>query len=241
MDNQINENSFEIFVVRLIEYELNQMKSFIKVIKQVLSDYQEKIENGPDISNEEYLNNDKKRDEFNAWYDEFSSIEGDFATRLYSSFIVSWYSFYEDSLKRLSRDLGLIEKSEDEKIFTSTNELIGLLEDEKDLQIDRVLMHEIELIKEIRNMITHNGGKFAFSVELSDSKKKAVKVTFDDGPKYVYIKKEMFNYLQSHEILHFYRTFFIKPTPEFCDHLIDVARLFFNDLFCQLDWKQVLA
>ncbi len=239
MNNDLTNDRVSIYIVWLIEFELKQMKSFVKTVNQAMSEYLEKIDHGPSITDEEYLNDDEKCDEFNAWTDLVASIEGDFARRLYSSFIISWFSFFEDSLTRLGRDLGLIDEPEDEKIYLSTEKMFDLLENKQDLSINPLMKNEIDLIKEIRNMVTHNGGRFAFSVEKAEQKKKSVKVTFDDGPLYVYIKKELFDYLKLHGILKYYGTFFIKPTPEYCEHIVVLAESFFNDLFGQLNWKLI--
>jgi hypothetical protein len=224
----------DIYNVWLINFELGQMAGYLKVLKTSLVDYQEKLEIVELPSSQEVLEDDEANDRFNAWFDEMSSIQGDFPRRLYSSFVVSWYSIVEDTLLKLCDDLNLqidYELKTEKKFSKGIWCARDLLQTCCSFQFDPKQWQELTLINKIRNQVVHNRGTFTHFIEKPEKLSRFVLLKQDDTDCYIDIDKNLYNYLINHELLSFYKTYFIWPTPEYCEYLVTFGHSLFDNVF----------
>jgi hypothetical protein len=99
----------DVYNVWLVEFELKQMAGYLKVLKKSLEDYAEKINDLNVVGDADVTVDEEANERFNEWCDEVLSVNpgGDFPRRLYSAFVVNWFSFIEDTLLDLCNDLNL--------------------------------------------------------------------------------------------------------------------------------------
>lgn len=223
-----------VYNVWLVDFELRQMAAFLKVLKISLEDYAQKIDNGPTDSpwptEQEIEEDDEANDRFNAWTDEVLSVSpgGDFHRRLYSTFLISFYSFVEDNLLKLCEDSNLpIETKPGKGIWGARDRI----QNNTLYQFDPEQWKELTLINKTRNQLVHNGGRFTYSLEKANDQKNYVLVNQNEEDYYVYIEGNLYEYLKKHGLIHFYGTFFIKPSPEYCEHLVAFGKSLFENLF----------
>jgi hypothetical protein len=230
----------DVYIVWLVNFELEQMNDLPFVLSEMLKDYEQKLENvytGDEIDTLD--DDDEEADaEFEKYIDIFQSVLGDFPRRLYSSFIVSWYSFIEDTLLTLCEDMKLeitIGIKDSGRIGTGIHRARRFLEQATDYSIDTNHWHELDIIRKIRNHIVHNGSKFPSSTDKSNGETHSIIVTYEGKDYYVvYSDEKLIRYLEEHSIIHYYGTVFIYPTHEYCQYLVNFGNLFFGKIFHDL-------
>lgn len=228
-----------VYNVWLVDFELRQMAGYLNFLKKSFTDYMEELEGFKMPEDDEILESDEFNEQFNRWYAEVASADegGDYRRRFYSAFVISWYAFFEESLLNVCKDQNLFDEYRGE-----TGKEIGkgiwfakdLLQKFTPYRFDQTLWKELVLINKIRNSLAHNSGKFAYSLEIGNEKQKVVQVQNHDEQHYVYIEEDLYKYLNRHGILHFYGTYFIRPTHEYCEHLIKIGQHTFANLFRRL-------
>lgn len=223
-----------VYNVWLVDFELNQMSGYLKVFKTAIADYIQKLETmDPYYGHESHLSDEDKDLLYNAYFDEFSSMLGDFPRRLYSSFVISWYSFVEETLVKICDDLN-------QPIEKGKESLIKRLEksfNKASYRFDPDQRQELLLINKIRNIIVHDGGKFLTSLKYDKEtcKTTLIKIRHENEDYYVNMSPNLNKYMEEHDILAYYGTFFIKPSHEYCEHLVAFGRDMFEDIFNKLN------
>jgi hypothetical protein len=228
-----------VYIVWLVNFELEQMHDLLFVLSDMLKDYEQKIENYYTLDELDTIVEDEDRDaEYDKYIDIFQSVLGDFPRRFYSNFIVSWYSFIEDTLLKLCEDMHLeitLGIKDSERIGTGIHRAKRFLEQAADYSIDSNHWHELDIIRKIRNQIVHNGSKFPSSTDKPNGETQSIVVTYEGKDYYVvYSDEKLIRYLEEHSIIHYYGTVFIYPTHEYCQYLVNFGNLFFGKIFHDL-------
>jgi hypothetical protein len=226
-----------IYNVWQVNFENEQLTTYLNILKDSMDAYKQQLEKYPVEGCDDW--SEAEEIKYGEYLDTFSTFLGDFPRRLYSSFIVSWFSYIEDTLIKLCEDI--VPKKPLE--FKNVDALgKGIFRVKKylsiccDYDIEKKYWNEIVLISKIRNQIVHNGGKFSFSVEKPNDQSKAILVKSGDVSHYLLDTEEnLYSYMDKHNLLHFYGTFFIKPPLEFCYYLVAFGRKFFDTLFNDLE------
>jgi hypothetical protein len=222
--------------VWLINFELEQLRDYLDVLDDALKDYEQKLENYYTI--DDLTDMDEEAEiRYDRYIDIFSSVLGDFPRRLYSSFVVSWYSFIEDAITQLCKDMDLMVtiRIQDQNNFRNgVYRAKRFLVEAANYTIDQGDYLELDIIRKMRNQIVHEGGKFQCSLEKPNEDVPAVFIAEQDPPLYLNIEKNLYLYLNKHSLLHFYGTFFINPTAEYGRYLIDFGTRFFHKIISEL-------
>lgn len=196
-----------------IEYEIRNMKRYLtmlqKVFEEKIDDFETNIEK--DMQQVKPENIDEY---FQLHEGEYWDLSELFPYYIYSSFIVSWYSYMEHTLNRFCED---IYKNKGYKIT---------LKDMADKGIRRAKMYlikvaditlidnhwnELALIGDIRNAIVHKSGNFLIN-ELRNN-------------------QTLKSYLKKHQILSDDGLNWCKPNIEYCNYLTIFSLMFFHNLF----------
>jgi hypothetical protein len=230
------EAMFGVYNVWLADFELNQMRLLLKFLTTSIELFRQKFEEIPLPTEEDAEKNNEISRTFEEMADQISSLEGDFPIRLYSSFIIIWYSFLEDTISRLCHDTNFDHKDIPNKRGTPQLGLwdgLKFLESNNKFNISSANRKELALINQIRNQITHERGSFYFSIEKEDGKD-SIPIKQGENIYQAYMEKQMYAYLKKYDLLHFYGTFFIFPKLEYCEHLIDFGSHFLDEIFHEL-------
>ncbi len=225
-----------VYITWLIRFELQQMNDLLDVLSVALQDYEQKLEDAYTAEELENLDDEGEK-EYEHYLDIFSSMFGDFPRRLYSSFLVSWYSIVEDTLTQLCIDLNLtiLVRFQDQEGFGSGFQRAkNFLIESGQVNINQTDWQEMEFIRKIRNQIVHKGGKFQISREKPDRIQAPLASTYD-GLYYIQIDKQLYDYMERYSLLHFYNTFLINPSLEYCRYLVDFGKNFFSKILSDLN------
>lgn len=155
--------SLPISTVESAAYQLRQMELYLDFLRLANDYVEEKLEKKYSPEDlDKVINADEfspEEEEYSKYLDMFSSLYGDFPRRLYSSFIISWYSFIEGALGEVCDYLLLNQR----RLYVARNRGVLLAREVfRNSEIQFTSNHEEELnwVTEIRNNIVHNGGVF---------------------------------------------------------------------------------
>ncbi|MBU1662117.1 MAG: hypothetical protein KKD28_11675, partial [Chloroflexi bacterium] len=203
----------------------------------MLHDYEQKLEKAYTIDDLTDMDEDAEID-YDQYLEHFASVLGDFPRRIYSSFIVSWYSIIEDMLFQLCEDLGLgisVTVQDTIRLGTGIQRSRLFLAEAANYTIDNDPWQELTKIQKVRNKIVHAGGRFAYSRDVPNGDSGAIPVPVNgETIYYLYAEKSLYRYLDKHELLKFYGTFFINPSFEYCSHLVMFGEHFFTKILHDL-------
>jgi len=221
----------------LIRLELEQMSRYLDLVETSLQQHFKKLE----TSYQEDMAQEMTEDEAAIWDDHYTDdfIEAgqDFPQLLLLSFIVTWYSFVEQRLIDLCEELKL-----SISVNPKNNESFGkgiwrarrfLLEARK-YSIDAIHWQELTRIGRLRNAIVHDGRRLPWSYYKSDGQ--SMPHSLDDGTTvYIHIEKDLFHYLQKHNMIEYSGPFFdIVPSFDYCNSLVKFGKELFSKLYNDL-------
>lgn len=225
-----------VYLVEACKFEIEQLNDFLFVIKDMLQDYEQKLEDWYSVEDLENMTREEEL-QYERYIDRFSNVVHDFPGRLYGSFIVSWYSFIEDSLIQLCRDMALkitVDVDNQGRFDTGIRRARKFLEEGAGCVTDTKHWQELLAVSQVRNLIVHNRGILKFSIGKRKFKQ-SIEVIRDDIKYHLYINKAIHNHLEKHALLGFSKNiFYIEPTYEYCQYLIEFATGFFDKLFRDL-------
>lgn len=215
-------------------YELQQMQDYLHTIHSLLHDYHQQVEIALDEEVEVLTDTDDEAEE--QYYEHIDHLGRllHFPRRLYSSFIVSWYSLVEDELLQLCNDLDL-------RISITIQDRVGysggvqrarkFLSEAADYTIDNIHWQELINIQKIRNKIVHEGGRFYHSMDLPDDGSQVIPVTVKEITYYLFSDQSLYQYLDRNELLDFSTIVFINPTYDYCTHIIEFGMELFSQIY----------
>jgi len=220
----------------LIDFELKQFRDLLYVLSNSLKDFERKLE---DWYTADELDNmdDEQQDQYERYIDIYGSVLGDFPRRIYSAFLVSWYSFVEDALEHLCMDLNLtvsIRFQEQEKLGSGILRAKRFLSETGHIEIVKEDWLELDFIRRIRNQIVHDGGKFPRSLDRPDNNAQTILIKEEETSYHVTIDNALYEYLELHSLHHFYGTLIVNPSLEYCQHLVSFGQRFFSKILSDL-------
>lgn len=233
-----------ISTVESAAYELRQMELYLDFLRLAVQNVEEKLEikySPEDL--DKVINSDEfstEMEEYNKYLDLFGSLYGDFPRRLYSSFIVSWYSFIEDTLGKVCDELS----SNQRKLAEFKNRGLLLVQEifnNSDIEFIPNHLKELKMINIIRNRIVHNGGTYPIFHEKPVGKRLLGPFRYIDEyvierDYYLDMDKNFHKYLQENKVLRIYKSAIILPEIDYCYHLVSLGRELLNDIFTKVHW-----
>ena len=224
----------------LVSEKFEQMGRYLTLLHTAISENQKQL----DASIEKVastMSDDEKEGFYDAYEDEFIEAGADFPRLLFSSFVVSWYSFVENQLISFckSQELKISISIQDNEYYgEGIRRAYNFLNRAVGYQIDNEHWKELIRIGKTRNKIVHNGGRLPYSN--FNVPNNGVPVTIDDYLSipikeevilYLQIEEDLYKYLQTHQLLEFSGLFQITPTYEYCEHLVKFGLEFFGKLY----------
>jgi hypothetical protein len=225
----------------LVSEELRQMRRYLNLLHTAISDRQKQLD--ASIKNvASTMSEDEKEEFYDSYEDEFIEAGADFPRLLFSSFVVSWYSFIENHLINFCRSQELsisISIQDNENYGEGIRRAYNFLNRAAGYQIENIHWQELIRIGKTRNRIVHNGGRLPSShfnmpnhgipVRVNDSR--AIPIKHDEVTLYLQIEEDLYHYLQTHQLLEYSGSFQITPTYEYCEHLVKFGLKFFDKLY----------
>jgi hypothetical protein len=216
----------------LISNELEQMGRYLDLLHSAINENHKQF-----VASIEQITSTMSEDEVENFYafneDDFIEVSADFPRLLFSSFVVSWYSFVEIHLMNFCKYRNLkisISIQDNENYGEGIRRAYNFLNRAAGYQIDNVHWQELTRIGKTRNKIVHNNGRLPFSPYASSSNSVPVKV-HEDITYYLQIDQDLYGYLQTHNLLKFTGLFYIAPNFEYCKHLVQFGLSFFEKLY----------
>lgn len=219
----------------LLKYETDKMGRYLDLInilfKRELDEFSEFIEKQAEEISDEH------KDDFYEYHgDEYGDLKEFFPQKSFSSFVVSWYSYIEQSLFDMCDDLKL---TISQTIFDEQKTGRGIKRAKRFLylganyEINQIQWLELTHIRRIRNLLVH-GGKYlpySFSKPLNKSfveeQLRGVKV-------FIKIEKNLHDYIKKQGILGEFGLYYISPTHDFGKHLIEFGKKFLGTIYSDL-------
>jgi len=215
----------------IIQYELNQMERYLGLLQTTISDNQKQF-NASIEKTVSTMTEDEKEDFYQFHEDDFIEVSRDFPRQLFSSFVVSWYSFVENRLMNFckSRNLKIsLSIQDNENYGKGIKRAYNFLYRAAGYKIDNEYWNELTRIRKTRNKIVHNNGRLSFSSVNMPNNSVSVDVA-SDVTLYLQIDKDLYQYIETHNLLEYIGVFYITPNFEYCKHLVDFGLEFFERL-----------
>lgn len=216
----------------LITYELEQMGRYLDLLHTAIIENQKQF----DASIEEIVK-DMSAEERSGFYslneDEFIEVGADFPRLLFSSFVVSWYSFVENHLIDFCRFRNLkisVSIQDNVNYGEGIRRAYNFLNRAANYQIDNIHWQELIRVGKTRNRLVHNGGRLPYSHINMPNNGVPVRV-HDEVTLYLQIEEDLYHYLQTHHLLEYSGSFQLTPTYEYCEHLVKFGLEFFGKLY----------
>jgi len=215
----------------IFSYELEQMERYLDLLHTAISDNKKQF----DSSIEKIANTmtDAEKAEFYEFHeDDFSEVSRDFPRLLFSSFVVSWYSFIENRLIGFCKIHNLkitLSIQDNENYGEGIRRAYNFLDRAAGYKIDNVHWQELTRIGKTRNSIVHNNGRLTFfPIDVSNN---TIPVNVLDGMiLYLQIDEDLYRYFQTHNLLEYTGLFYITPNYDYCKHLVKFGLEFFEKL-----------
>jgi len=220
----------------LIDFELQQFRDLLYVLSTSLKDFEQKLEDWYTADDLENMD-EEKQNQYERYIDIYQSVLGDFPRRIYSGFVVSWYSFVEDALCQLCTDLNItvsLRFQDQVGLGSGLQRAKRFLAETGQIDVEKEDWLELEHIRKIRNQIVHKGGKFPCSIEKPDNNVQTILYSEGETSYYITIDKELYGYLERNSLQRFYGTLFINPSLEYCQSLVSFGQRFFSWILSDL-------
>ncbi|MCU0491369.1 MAG: hypothetical protein MUD01_07270 [Chloroflexaceae bacterium] len=214
---------------RMIESELEQMHNYLNTVHSLLEEHVQKFTTSMDEAANHV--SDKEKDRFDDYYSDTLWELDSFPKQLYSSFVVSWYSFVEHQLIHLCErlDLTITVRIQDRKdLGTGIHRAKKFLKEAKDYTIDNEHWKELNSIAKIRNKIAH--GSIEFSLLVDQSTTNPVEITRNGETYYIEIEQDLYRYLDERGIFVSESRPSINITFDYCQHLVTFGKIFFSKI-----------
>ena len=227
---------YPISFVEAVRFELENQNDLLDVIHDSLLAYEDKLENQEFPWDPDNMT-DEDDIQYNKYIDIFSCVLGSFPGRLYSNYVIGWYSFIEDMLIQLCKEMNLnlsididYHDGFDKGIWRAKK----FLEDGAGYKINEIHWRTLSEINKVRNHIVHKRGLFVFSNDKPENVQ-AVEIGPENTKVFIHISQIFYNYLQKHGIFGLnLGSYSIVPTYEYCKYLNNFADELFSKLFLDL-------
>lgn len=228
----------------LISKELSQMEHYLELLitavddnkKQFSLSIQELSENDlSDILPMSMISMDDFIEEIK------NDVRDDFPRRLYSSFVVSWYSFMETRLLNFCshHKLKVSVSVQDQKpLGAGIRRARNFLKRAANYEINNIHWTELVQVGKIRNLIVHSNGKLPYSRVKPKSKKPFFGKNIG-GNIYLDTDENQALYLETRKILEYRGLFYVTPNLDYSKHLIRFGTEFFENLYETFEEKHL--
>lgn len=224
----------------LIKWEFETMANYLDLVAEAIEQRLAGVEEKYDVIIANAANEFEASMVEDQFTDEFLEAGQHFPSLLLTSFIIAWYSFVEQELIKLCKDLKLtitISPGEKTNIETGVRLARRFLLQSKNYEIDDNHWQELTKIGRLRNILVHEGTRFEWTFQKPSGQYVPYKISLDSQGT-VYIKnlgKDHFQYLQKHKIIERSGIFFeIRPSFEYGKHLVEFGLEFFLKLYSDL-------
>ena len=231
------------FSLYLAYYELKQMDRYLDFINSSIEEnkgrLREDLENGA-----KELSDDERHEYFENYRDEIDEFEIDMPRMLFSTFLVTWFSFIENHLTDICSKSGLkISIGFDDK-WRHTEGMwraYEFLSKGADYQIDNIMWGKLTKISKIRNIIVHQAGKIDFSIKNKTEDMTRLRL-FENT--FVYTSAlgdsrkgtPLVSYLEDEQLTRYYRGFlYVFPSYTYCKGLISFGIDFLGKIYEDLE------
>ncbi|MBE9013502.1 hypothetical protein IQ250_25240 [Pseudanabaenaceae cyanobacterium LEGE 13415] len=201
--------------------QLEQMSRYLDTMNAAIQSSQQQFMADLEITIKD-MNEAEKSDFYNSYENEIIELGSDFPTMLFSSFVISWYSFIEHQLISLCKTLDLrisVSVKDDTRYGEGIRRAYKFLDEAGGYKIDNAHWQELIKVGKIRNRLVHEGGVL-LPKPIKPSEGKSVKVDLgEDGTVYLPIDDEFYRYLTEQKL---YRVGGSRFTPDhsYCKHLL---------------------
>lgn len=220
----------------LITHELEQMDRYIDLLNAAIGDNQKQLEASIEEVAKTMTESEKSEFyEFNE--DDFAEASQDFPRLLFSSFVVSWYSFIEIHLMDFCKSHKLkisITIQDNENYGEGIRRAYNFLSRAAGYKINNEHWQELIRAGKTRNKIVHNNGKVSFSFDEDNS---SVPVTYGDNTIYLKLENDLYKYFEKHKLLETRGIFYVTPKFDYCKHLVKFGHEFFGNLYKDFEEK----
>jgi hypothetical protein len=214
----------------LVTLGLDELSSYLATVHSLLDDEWKRFGERFDAL-AQGLADEEEQNLISFYYDDIARLRDDFPRRLYSSFVVSWYSFAEDQLlavcDRLERKRTTpvpVEYRHRKYIHHAYDFLARVV----GYKINSKDWGELKRIRRVRNSIAHSAGRLRYACEKPARGRTRKPVMVDDVPLYLCVSAGFQRYLEDHSLLKFSTTHFvIDPSVGYCEYLTAFGGRFF--------------
>lgn len=220
----------------LINSEIEQMKRYLELTNSYFENEQKEFVEALDKRAEEF-SEDEKNDFYEFYSDEYFELREGLPQRLFSSFLISWYSFMEQSLFDIcdAHNLSISLKIKDNLSFgKGIRKARTFLIKGANYEIDAAHWRELVFIGQIRNRLVHEG-KLIFMSFSQPSSDPYIEEERNGQTCFVRLEPNLFKYMKGHDILGFSSLFYIKPTFAYGRYLLDFGKELLDKIYSDLN------
>ncbi len=225
-----------------VELEIEQLSTYLKILSSSIDQIAEEFRNA--IEEEASKLEAQEQEEFFEFHhDEYIELSKDIPRLLYSSFVVSWYSFVERSLLNVCNDFNFkisITVSDEEFLGRGIRRARNLLIKSVEYEIDNSHWAELSKIGKIRNTLVHSNNIFPVTLTKPEEvSPKYVPINELEGQTlYLQIDPNFYQYLKNHSIITYAGSYsFIETSLKYCNHLLGFAKDIFSKIYSDLQEK----
>ena len=212
--------------------QLEQMERFLEHIEKFLQEITEDYEKVNEKEAQGLGLTDESLEQFYEFYaDEYAELSRDFPKLLYSSFVVTWYSFIERELFRLYNTLKF-PKPEPAKIF-GIYRALKKGNGHTSYTILNPHWERLQHIRKIRNFIVHNHSKIPFTYK--KQKKFVNKYIYNGVEFYLDCNSNLFGYMNQYNLIEIAGIPYINPSCFYCQHLVVFGKEFWSKIYQDLN------
>ncbi|MDZ8080412.1 MAG: hypothetical protein RMX35_15250 [Nostoc sp. DcaGUA01] len=207
---------------QVIISQLEQMSRYLDCMNSAIQDNQQKLEEDMKAMTKN-MNEEERANFYDFYENEIIEASGDFPVLLFSSFVISWYSFIEVELIGVCKILDLkisISIKDDTRYGEGIQRAYRFLDEAAKYKIDNAQWQELMKIRKIRNKLVHEGGVL---IPLPTKVKPSVSIDLgEDRFIYLPVDDELNTYLSKHSL---YRLGQHRFTPDYpyCKHLVKLG------------------
>ena len=223
----------------LIELELDQMSKYLDLVGNSINQRLEDIELAYRKEAIREMTTDEAAIFNDHWIDEYLDVGKDFPQLLLMSFVIAWYAFVEQQLLMLCDDLNLtitIGPRDETRFDKGIRRARKFLIEAKKYTIEESHWQELVMIGKLRNVLVHEGKDIPRSY-LKPEKQFVPYILHIDEEVTVFIKirEDIYQYLNKYEMIEHSGAYFeVRPSFEYCNHLIKFGKDFFSKLYSDL-------
>lgn len=202
---------------QLVISELEQIARYLDLMNSGIQDNQQKLEADLKAMTNN-MTEEERADFYNFHEDDMIEAGSNFPTLLFSSFIITWYSFIEYQLISLCKILDFkISVQDNTRPIEGIGGSYKFLNEAEKYKIDNAHWAELRKVGKIRNKLVHEGGILILKPTKSNH---STQIDLgEDGVVYLPIDSDLYRYLSEHNLYRVGQSRF-TPSYTYCKHLV---------------------